>query len=264
MSSGTASVFVLTYIKINASYLSPFIIKISYYVDTNNYERGNPMIILKTIFTFFVLLVLTRLLGKKQMSQMTFFHYVTGITIGSISANIIANNNNSNFDEYIGLVLWCILTAFLAYITLKSPKLKLLIDGQPTILIKNGILQKKSLKTTKISIEDINIMLREQDIFSIIEVDYAILEPNGKLSVLKKQPLLYLTKADMDISTSTFKYFPTQIIIDGKIMYRNLTNLGLNVEWLENQLSSQLISNVNQVFYAEIQTNGALYIAKYI
>lgn len=222
------------------------------------------MITIKTIFTFFILLILTRLLGKKQMSQMTFFHYVTGITVGSISGNIISNNNRSNFDPFIGLVLWCILTAFLAFITLKSPKLKLLIDGQPTILIKNGILQKKSLKTTRISIEDINIMLREQNIFSIMEVDYAILEPNGKLSVLKKQPLLYVTKADMDIYTTSFKYFPTQIIIDGKIIYRNLTELGLNVEWLENQLSTQEISNVEQIFYAEIQTNGALYIAKYI
>lgn len=222
------------------------------------------MIIIKTIFTFFVLLILTRLLGKKQMSQMTFFHYVTGITIGSISGNIISNNNNSNFDPFIGLVLWCILTAFLAFITLKSPKLKLLIDGQPTILIKNGILQKKSFEITKLSIEDLIIMLREQDIFSIMEVDYAILEPNGKLSVLKKQALLYLTRADMGISTSTFKYFPTQVIIDGKIMYRNLNDLGLNIEWLENQLRSQEINRVNQVFYAEIQTNGALYIAKYV
>lgn len=222
------------------------------------------MIIIKTIFTFFILLVLTRLLVKKQMSQMTFFHYVTGITIGSISGNIISNNNSSNFDPFIGLVLWCALTAFLAFITLKSPKLKLLIDGQPTILIKDGILQKKSFKITKLSIEDLIMMLREQDIFSIMEVDYAILEPSGKLSVLKKQPLLYLTKADMDISISIFKYFPTQIIIDGKIMYRNLTDLGLNVEWLENQLRSQEISNVNQVFYAEIQTNGTLYIAKYL
>lgn len=222
------------------------------------------MIIIKTTFTFFILLVLTRLLGKKQMSQMTFFHYVTGITIGSISANIISNNNKSILDPFIGLVFWCILTALLAYITLKSTKLKLLIDGQPTILIKDGILQKKSFEITKISIEDLIMMLREQDIFSILEVDYAILEPNGKLSVLKKQPHLYLTKSDMRIPTQNFKYFPTQIIIDGKIIYRNLNDLGLNVEWLENQLMSQQIDNVNQVFYAEIQTNGALYIAKYI
>lgn len=222
------------------------------------------MIIIKTTFTFFILLVLTRLLGKKQMSQMTFFHYVTGITIGSISANIISNNNKSILDPFIGLVFWCILTALLAYITLKSTKLKLLIDGQPTILIKDGILQKKSFEITKISIEDLIMMLREQDIFSIMEVDYAILEPNGKLSVLKKQPHLYLTKSDMRIPTQNFKYFPTQIIIDGKIIYRNLNDLGLNVEWLENQLMSQQIDNVNQVFYAEIQTNGALYIAKYI
>lgn len=220
------------------------------------------MIILKTTLAFLVLLILTRLLGKKQMSQMTFFHYVTGITIGSIAANIVSTDNQSILDEIIALILWCALTALLAYATLKSAKLRLLIDGQPEILIKNGILQKKSLKTTRISIEDLTIMLREQNIFSITEVDYAILEPNGKLSVLKKQPQLNLTKADMNIPAQSPKYLPSQIIIDGKIVYQNLIKLGLSIDWLEKELRAQEINSVAEVFYAEIQSNGLLYIGK--
>ncbi|MSU00989.1 DUF421 domain-containing protein [Tissierella sp. DSM 105185] len=227
------------------------------------YYGGNNMIILKTILAFLLLLILARFLGKKQMSQMTFFHYVTGITIGSIAADIVITDNGSIIDEAIGLVLWCTLTALLAYGTLKSAKLRLLIDGQPTILIKNGILQKKSLKITRISMEELSMMLREQSIFSIEEVDYAILEPNGRLSVLKKQSNLSLTRADMDIPTSNPKYLPSQIIVDGKIVYQNLKPLGLSIEWLEKELDAQNISNIKDVFYAEIQSDGSLYIAPY-
>ena len=139
------------------------------------------MIILKPTIAFLLLLILARFLGKKQMSQMTFFNYVTGITIGSLAANIITFNDETIWNEVVGLIWWCFLTALLAYITLKSAKLRLLIDGQPDILIKNGVFQKKELKSTGISIEDLTMMLREKDIYSITEVDYAILEPNGAL-----------------------------------------------------------------------------------
>lgn len=220
------------------------------------------MIILKTTLAFLILLILARLLGKKQMSQITFFNYVTGITIGSLAANIISSNDNSLLDEIIGLTWWCTLTALLAYATLKSEKLRLLVDGQPVILIKNGIFQKESLKTTRISLENLSMMLREQNIFSIQEVDYAILEPNGKLSVLKKQSQLNLTKGDMKIPILNHIYLPYQIIIDSKIVYQNLNKFGLGIEWLEKQLKAQKIDNLDEVFYAEIQSDGSLYIDK--
>lgn len=221
------------------------------------------MIFLKTTLAFLLLLILARILGKKQMSQMTFFHYVTGISIGSIAADIVITDNGSIIDEVIALVLWCAFTTLLSYATLKSSKLRLLIDGKPSILIKNGVLQKKSLKTTRLSMEELSMMLRERNIFSIQEVDYAILEPNGRLSVLRKQSNLSLTRADMDIPTSTPKYLPLQIIVDGKIIYQNLNYLGLSIEWLEKQLHTQKIGNVNEVFYGEIQSDGSLYISLY-
>jgi uncharacterized membrane protein YcaP (DUF421 family) len=171
------------------------------------------MIILKTTLAFLLLLILARFLGKKQMSQMTFFNYMTGITIGSLAANIISNNDNSLLEEILGLIWWGTLTVVLTYATLKSESLRTLVDGEPVILIRNGLLQKESLKTTKISLEDLSMMLREQYIFSITEVDYAILEPNGQLSVLKKQSQLNLTRADMDIVTPSPMYLPCQIII---------------------------------------------------
>lgn len=220
------------------------------------------MIFVKTTLAFLVLLILTRLLGKKQMSQMTFFHYVTGITIGSMAANIIINDNKSILNELMGLAWWCALTALLAYITLKSAKLKVIIDGQPVILIRNGTFEKDSFKKTRISLYDLSIMLREQNIFSILEVDYAILEPNGKLSILKKQSDLNVTLSDLNLNRPVPKYLPSQIIIDTHIVYDNLNELGLSINWLKNQLKAQNINNTNKVFYAEIQQDGSLYIVK--
>lgn len=218
------------------------------------------MIILKTTLAFLLLLILARFLGKKQMSQMTFFNYMTGITIGSLAANIISNNDNSLLEEILGLIWWGTLTVVLTYATLKSESLRTLVDGEPVILIRNGLLQKESLKTTKISLEDLSMMLREQYIFSITEVDYAILEPNGQLSVLKKQSQLNLTRADMDIVTPSPMYLPCQIITNGKISYENLKDNNLDIKWLNDQLKTQNINNINKVLYAELQSDGSLYI----
>ena len=220
------------------------------------------MIILKTTLAFLLLLLIARLLGKKQMSQMTFFNYMTGITIGSLAANIISNDDNSLFEEILGLIWWGALTILLTYATLKSENLRSLVDGEPVILIRNGLLQKNSLKTTRISIEDLSMMLREQYIFSITEVDYAILEPNGKLSVLKKQAKLNLTQEDMNIVNPNPMYLPSQIVIEGKISYENLKDRGLDILWLNRELKKQNINDVNQVLYAELQSDGSLYIDK--
>ena len=218
---------------------------------------------LKTTLAFLLLLIIARIMGKKQMSQMTFFNYMTGITIGSLAANIISNGDNSLFEEIIGLIWWGALTVLLTYATLKSERLRSLVDGEPVILIRKGLLQNKSLKTTRISIEDLSMMLREQYIFSITDVDYAILEPNGQLSVLKKQSLLNLTRDDMNIVVPNFMYLPSQIVIEGKISYENLKDNDLDISWLNKQLEMQSINNIDQVLYAELQTDGSLYIDKF-
>lgn len=220
-------------------------------------------IIIRTTLCFFILLLLTRILGIKQMSQMTFFNYVTGITIGSIAAAMVLSADSFFSNELIALLWWCFLTFFLAFITLKSTKLREILDGQPVILIKKGILDRNSLNKTRISLEDLLIMLREQLIFSIVEVDYAILEPNGKLSVLKKIEYLSPTLKDLNIHNAYPKYLPTQLIVDGKLLYKNLIELDISIKWLDEQLNKKNIYDIKDVFYAEIQQDGSLYIAKY-
>ncbi|HHV45819.1 MAG TPA: DUF421 domain-containing protein [Tissierellia bacterium] len=217
-------------------------------------------IILRTTLAFFVLMILTRLLGKKQMSQMTYFNYITGITIGSLTANIISTSSESITDEITGLLWWVFLVLLIAYITLKSSKLRIIIDGQPTILIRKGKLLKNTLKSTRLNLDDLSMMLRTKDIFSIADVDYAILEPNGQITVLKKQAQLNVTRADINIPTVDPVYLPSEIITDGKVVKRNLEEFGLTYDWLKSQLKTMGIDNIEDVFYAEILGDGKLYV----
>lgn len=152
-----------------------------------NGKNSLSQVILETIITFCILLLYTRLLGKKQMSHLTFFNYITGITIGSIAANMVMLDTRSFYKELASLTIWCILTELVSFIALKSPKLRKNLDGTPTIIMKNGVIDKKALGSLRLNVDDLTMLLREKDIFDLSEVDYAILEPHGRLSVLKKE-----------------------------------------------------------------------------
>ena len=106
------------------------------------------------------------------------------------------------------------------------------------------------------------MLLRKQNVFSIKEVDYAILEPDGSLSILKKPPFQEVTKIDMKIQTIPIKYIPSEIIVDGKLILRNLRELNLSLEWIAEELRNQNILNLEEVFYGEIQADGSFYIDK--
>lgn len=217
-------------------------------------------IIIKTTLTFLVLFLLTRLLGKKQLSHLTFFNYVTGITIGSIAANIISNIDKPMLSELFGMIWWYVLTAILGFLGLKIGSLRNIIDGQPTIVIKKGMIEKKALQKNSLNMDDLSMMLREQNVFSIKDIDYAILEPDGKLSVMQKPGKQQITKEDMQIKTQDYKYFPSEIIVDGKIIKKNLQEFGLDESWLQKQLKKQKIRSEKDILYAELQREGSLFI----
>ncbi len=218
--------------------------------------------LLRTAITFILILILARIIGSKQLSQLTFFNYITGITIGSISANIISKGNEPFIDEFIGLVFWCFLTVLDGYLGMKSGKIRLLLDGQPIIVVKKGTIIKKALKRARLNMDELSMLLREANIFAITEVDYAILETNGQLSVLKKQKYLQATKEDMKIPMKKQLYLPSGVVSDGRIISNVLEEYALNEKWLIDMLKKQNIGSVKGVLYAELQEDGSLYVVK--
>lgn len=215
---------------------------------------------LRTVIGFFLLLVLTRMMGKKQLGQMNIFTYITGIAIGNMAGEMILHRDVKIVDGVAGLVLWCALVILVEYIGLKSATARVIMDGEPSIIIKKGQIIEEQLKKRRLNMDDLSMLLRTNDVFSILDVDYAILEPNGDLSVLKKPEKESLTKQDMGIPSEIRHYIPSEIIVDGKVVDKNLAELGLHHAWLFDALNKQAVNQPKNVLYAELQSDGSLYI----
>jgi len=215
---------------------------------------------IRTLLGFIVLLVLTRLLGKKQLSQMTFFTYITGIALGNIAGEMVLSKEINVIAGIVTMSIWAFLTILIERVSLKSAVIRVLFDGEPAIVIKKGIIQSKAMAISKLNMDDLTMLLREKDVFSVRDVDYAILEPNGKLSVLKKQEQESPTKKDLQVPVQERLYLPTELIVDGNIVKRNLTELQLSREWLDEQLNKLGVHSVHDVFFAELQSDGTVYV----
>ena len=243
--------------------IHPFFLHIlSHLINTNS---GGSMqetydLLIKLFFGFFALLILTRLNGKKQLGQLNIFTYITGIVIGSIVAETAMRKDITLLNGIIAITAWTVLTFIIEYISLKSGKLRAVLDGEPTIVIKRGKIQYKALKKMRLNIDDLSMLLRTNNVFSIKDVDYAVLEPNGDLSILKIQAKEQATKKDMKIQLENIKYIPSEIISDGKIVYKNLKELNKTEKWVHEELKRMNIDDVKDVLYAEVQTDGELYI----
>lgn len=215
---------------------------------------------LRTIISFVILMILARFMGKKQVSQLTFFHYVTGITIGSIAANLAGESETPFLNGLYAMLLWALLTMLANYLSFKSVKIRVALDDKPMIVVKDGKIIEGSLQKLRLNFNELNMMLREQSIFSMKDVNYAIFETNGNLSVMLKPAEQSATKKDVKAFVAMPKYIPTEIITDGKVEEKNMRELNLTDVWLTQQLELQGISKPEQVLYAEIQTDGSLYV----
>lgn len=218
--------------------------------------------LIRSSCAFFAILLLARVIGKKQLSQLTFFHYVTGITFGSIAAEISAQVETPFLDGLVSLIWWTVLTLFVSFLSLKSKKARVLFDDKPMILIQNGVILNDKLKKARLHTDELAMLLREQSIFSFDEVLYAVFETNGQLSVLKKPLARTATKEDVHAAAPAPQYLPTELVSDGQIIIENLAELQLTEEWLTKKLSKKNIQSVESLYYVQILENGSLYISK--
>lgn len=219
-------------------------------------------VILRTIIAFALIMIITRILGKHTITQMTYHDFVTSITLGAITANIAYNTFLKSWNLIASLLMFSIISFTIALISLKSRKMRKWFSGRPTIVIENGKILEQNLKKIRFSLDTLNQELREKDVFDIEEVEYAVLEMNGKLSILKKPEYRQLTKKDLSIMSTGKPKFPIELIMDGEVIAENMKQEGLSQDWLYNQLKKRSLT-VEEVCYAVRGTNGGLYFDLY-
>lgn len=205
-------------------------------------------ILIRAICSILFLLLIAKILGKQTVSSMTFLDFATGITIGSITANLAFNEKIKGTHMTFALLVFAFTSLLLSFIALKNHKMRSWIAGSPTILIENGKILEDNMRKVRYTLDSLDQALREKEIFNIEVVDYAVLEDNGMLSVLKKEEYQYVTKKDMKLRSHP-QSFPVELIMDGKVMEQELEANGLTKEWLETELRRKGKKS-SDVFYA--------------
>ena len=217
-------------------------------------------IILTTFLSASALFVIAKILGHKQMSQLDFFDYITGITIGSIGAEL-ATELEEPWKPLIAMIVYGIITISLTLIANKLPKLRKYINGTPTIIMDNGKLYRKNMKKAKIDLSEFMVMCRQEGYFNLNDIQTAVFEYNGRLTVLPKSTKRPVNPLDINLVPSPEK-ISTEVIMEGRILTENLKRMGLNHEWLEKELKIQGFKNAKEIFLGICDGNKELILFK--
>lgn len=211
-------------------------------------------IIVLSIASIVELFVLCKLMGYRQLSQMSMFDYVNGITIGNIAAEMATSLDDSFVEPLVAMIVYALAAILLSWWSSKSIRARRIIAGKPTLLLNNGKLFEKNFRKAKIDINEFLAQCRVNGYFDISQLQSAILEENGHISFLPKSSSSPLTPKDMQLMPDTDAPVAT-LIIDGHIMPGNLKASGKDEKWLKSQLQTYGISNVKDVFLATCDLN---------
>ncbi len=211
---------------------------------------------------FSALFIITQLLGKTQITQITPFDFISALVLGELVGNALYDNEIGVVKILFALGLWGLLIFLLETITQKWRKTRGILEGRPNIVIHKGVINKKELKKSKLDIDQLRHLLRSKGAFSIQEVEYAILETDGTVSVLKKHPYAAPTNKDMNIPFSKV-ILPIPIISDGEILTDNLDEFNINEQWVLNELKKIGYHTPKEIVFAEWEEGKPIYVMPY-
>lgn len=217
--------------------------------------------IFRSLLTIVVLFIFTRLIGRRQITQLTYFEYITGITLGSIAAYTALERDKYWWVSLIALGVWTVVSIAMEYITLYSKKARDVLEGKGVVLIKDGKVMEDNLKKVKYTADDLLEQIRQRNAFKVADVEFAVLETSGELSVLLKRENAPLTLKHLGMQAPNMPE-PQTVVIDGKILLEPLATLGLNQAWLHTELE-KLGIDLSNVFLGQVDGFGQLYVDVY-
>lgn len=219
-------------------------------------------IAIELVVGFLSLLIVLKVLGKIQFSQVTPFDFITAMVMGNLVGDAIFSIHTGVKEVNYSVFIWGLLIYTVEFITQKSVFLRKFFEGTPTILINKGEIIYKELKKNKMDLNQLQQLMRKQGYFSIYEAEYVILERDGQISIAPKYKYQLPTTKDLNIPPKEVA-ISFAIIMDGKLQTQNLKLAGLEEYWLLNQLKQHNVENYREVFFAEWQQNRGLLISKY-
>ncbi|MGM9536876.1 MAG: DUF421 domain-containing protein [Candidatus Onthomonas sp.] len=208
---------------------------------------------LTTLSSFGVLFLIAKIVGHKQISQLDFFDYITGITIGSIAAEM-ATELEQPWKPLVAMILYGGVALLLSILTNKLPESRKYLNGTPTILMDHGKLYRENLKKAKLDLSEFMVMCRQQGYFDLTSIETAIFEYNGKLTILPVSGRRPATPHDLNLAPAQELLF-TELIMDGRVLEENLQRMGLDRTWLDKQLKQRHVHSPREVFLALCDRN---------
>lgn len=217
-------------------------------------------VVLTSILSVVSLFIIAKIMGHKQMSQLDFFDYITGITIGSIAAELATELENP-WKPLVAMVVYGVITVVLTLVTSKLPKSRKIINGTPTIIMNNGKIYRENMKKAKLDLTEFMVLCRQKGFFNLNDIQTAVFEYNGELTILPKSNKRPANPEDMNLSPNP-EYINTEVIMDGRILEENLKRMGLDHIWLEKRIKEQGFKNSKEIFLATCDENKQLTLFK--
>ena len=213
-------------------------------------------VILTSLLSAAVLFIIAKILGHKQVAQLDFFDYITGITIGSSAAEL-ATELEDPWKPLIAMVVYGAIAFTLDIVSAKFFRSREYINGMPSIIMNNGKLYRENMKKAKLSLSEFMMMCRQAGYFNLNDIQTAVFEYNGKLSILPVSGKRPMNPTDMNLAPEP-EYISTEVIMDGRIIDENLKRIGLNTKWLKKQLDEQGYKSAEEIFLGVCDSNNNL------
>lgn len=197
------------------------------------------IIIFRTCFLYVFILIVFRLMGKREVGELSVIDLVVFVLIAEVAAFALDDYENPLFNAILPIIILLVIQILSAYLSLKNKIIRDLVDGDPVLLVRDGIILESEMRKQRYNLDDLCQQLRENGVASVTEIAYAYLEPSGNLSVFKKDE----------------KAFVYPLIIDGDIQERHLTILHKDLDWLLAELAKQNVMDTSTVFFCILEDN---------
>ena len=211
-------------------------------------------VVWRSFLSIIALFFLTKLMGRKQISQLNLYDYVVGITIGSVAAEISTNLDTDFWGGIVVMGVYSLVSVLFSFCTEKSILLRRFIIGVPIVIMENGKILESSLKKSKFDINDFLQEARISGYYDISQIEYAVMEANGKISFLPKSEYVPVTPFDMNLDVNKTSLV-SNLVIDSKVMDNNLKMIGKDIDWLLKKMKEQGYNSLDNILLVTCRDN---------